>query len=218
MAKTERILGGVIITGIAACLGLIVWPAGPDSASAHTLAPVETTGSVPAQPEVLDPLTESVVGAHDAARPILGASRGVAFANASFVLDPASDGVPIASDVGEVIMGRVKSIQLESRLVADFDGDAELSDADTDQFQQLWETGDPKADLNGDGEIDAVDFAAFVDAYNGQSRVATGGRTFRLHFVTPTVTNGAAGGNGEVEVQLGSQVEFTFETVATPNQ
>lgn len=215
MATTERVLGGVIVTGIAACLGLIVWPAGPDSASAHApaLVPVETPGLPPAvasAPEVLDPLTESVVGsfsAPGAARRVsLAGNTGANVLTTTFSREPG--GEAIADDLNQVLLSRLKVVGSESTLVADFDGDAELSDSDTDQFQQLWEEGDPKADLNSDGEIDATDFAAFIDAYNGQSRTPGVENLIRLHFVNDGRLE-SGGGNGRFEVQLGVKLELS---------
>lgn len=230
MAKTERVLGGVIVTGMAACIGLIVWPAGPTTANAlaplnHPVkTPVSSPAEVVAVPETLDPLTESVV--RGPARRTSGAP--IAFASleggadlrtsGNIIFGGEADAVPVADDVSRVLLSRLVVLDSEPKLVADFDGDSELSDGDTDQFQQLWESGDPKADMNGDGEIDATDFAAFVDAFNGQARTPGVESMIRLHFTTSDGQLQSGGGSGEVEIQLGSQVQFTFEGSTAPGK
>lgn len=220
MPSTERLVGGVIVVGILACLGLIVWPAGPRAALAAIPAPqppATTGGSAPAA-ETLDPLTESVVAAPDApkaaplkfslSRPAAGALQPV-----SFVSDEKSDPIPIPEDLSRVLASRIHIVNMEPKLIADFDGDSALSDADTDEFQRLWETSDERADLNGDGIVDAADFAEFVDAFNGQTR-HNFPSTIELRLKqadTEILTSG--GGSGVIELNLGSQVEFTLDRV-----
>jgi hypothetical protein len=75
---------------------------------------------------------------------------------------------------------------------ADVDGDGELNEADIAAFEDLWEWSDPQADFNADGVVDTHDLADFVLAYDQRTET------------TPV---------RDVAVTIESRIEFSGGTV-----
>ena len=113
----------------------------------------DEVAGAPADADSSDPLTASVVSFQPSMRIIpSGNSTGIKLLTAQ-----TAEGVPVAHELSEVLLSRMVTLSDNTpSFIADFDGDSELSDGDVDEFQRVWAEGDPKADLNGDGAIDAI--------------------------------------------------------------
>ena len=226
MAKTERVLSVLIVAGFAACLGVLALPTGPKAILAAGSAPVETPAAspspagdevagAPADADSSDPLTASVVSFQPSMRIIpSGNSTGIKLLTAQ-----TAEGVPVAHELSEVLLSRMVTLSDNTpSFIADFDGDSELSDGDVDEFQRVWAEGDPKADLNGDGAIDAMDYAAFINAFDARDQRPSTGNVIQLHFTVSgseggLILGGQTGGDGGASPAANGQFEITLRDV-----
>lgn len=90
--------------------------------------------------------------------------------------------------------------------MADVDGDGELNEADIAAFEDLWEWSDPQADFNADGVVDTHDLADFVLAYDLRTESAMPARDAIV-----TIQSRIEAGGGTVRTTSGSgsfQIEF----------
>ena len=223
MAKTERVLGVVIIAGLAACMGMMVLPNGPTLAQAGTPAPEETPASQPmpvavSEAEGSDPLTESVVRG-GSLRP---ANRVQSVGGLSLLRSHASVDSEGAVQVGEIIGSRtLQFVGSTPAYVADFDGDSELGEGDVSEFERVWADGDARADVNGDGVVDSMDFADFVAAYDGREQRG-GTQTFRLRLINGDLGEGrvqlgnVVGGEGLTRVEVTGEFQVTLDHLTLP--
>lgn len=185
MVTTERATGAVIGAGILGCLGMMLWPReapqAPQEAS-HASASGASASIVAGEPEA---------GAADLADPwdVSMASTPVEIPSASLMAlakdADESDGAAKGATLREGRRGFMSRGEAEvqfatkltmmrrretSRLVADANGDGDLSLEDRDAYEGWWNDGSPQADMNKDGWVDTYDLAAFYDAFNLRER------------------------------------------------
>lgn len=200
MGTTERVLTVVIAAGLAGCLGLFAMNTGPREVRAAGGVPagnpgpetssLESSGLAADEP-ASDPLTESV---ERSGVPVMlsGFPKNLTLEPGSFTtaLRPA-DGEVERAAVQEVLLSRLVALSAEPAYIADFDGDQELNESDMGAFEEAWAQGDGKADVNGDGVVDASDFADFLTAFETQEKRAGNPDVIELRF------------RGEQEIQIG---------------
>lgn len=75
-------------------------------------------------------------------------------------------GDPSAGGLFTTVRAVMDNIQFGTICSADFNGDGQVNTLDFLAFLNAFNAGDPTSDFNGDGEINTLDFLAFLNAFN----------------------------------------------------
>jgi hypothetical protein len=167
MGTPERTVAGVLVAAILGCLVLMLWPT-PQASLAHPMEPLpfSATPATPAANESGDFSTDAdqpEAWSVDPAVEVSGSDRVTLDDALAAVLEHTTN------DIETLRLSGLTNVRYApSGFAADRDGDGTLSEADFEDFNDDWAFGDPNADFNADGVIDALDLVAFVDAYESR--------------------------------------------------
>jgi hypothetical protein len=209
MGTPERTVAAVLVAAILGCLVLMLWPT-PQASFARPIGPLplSATPSTPVANESGDFSTDAdqpEAWSVDPAVEVAGSGR--------LTLDDALAAV-LELSTNEADTHRLSVLTnvryAPSGFAADRDGDGTLSEADFDDFNDDWAFGDPNADFNADGAIDALDLVAFVDAYESRET-----RAKSTLGEGPRLIEGFS--RTRFEIRLGSQAELTERPVIILN-
>lgn len=168
MPKTEKLLAAGLILGIAACLGVMWWPAPKATLASGMGIPARVVMAAPdmVTSTRMEP-SEAMANAFVPAE----ADQPVVFSTGLTLLGNEQGLVTRLQEAGREaeapkLMTRRMLFSRVQKPVADFNNDGALTEDDFFQFEDQWVHGEGNADFNHDGTVDGQDYASFMESYN----------------------------------------------------